>query len=69
MKKKLMMLLGLLPAMAMGQSFDFDMTEAQPVYSDGVGYGYDLVPAPTKKTMLRLNSKTMSAVVMIFQLV
>ena len=51
MKKKLIMLLGLLPAMAMGQSFDFDMTEAQPVYSDGVGYGYDLVPAPTKKTV------------------
>jgi lysophospholipase L1-like esterase len=36
--------------MAFGQTFDFDMTKPQPVYNAETGYGYDLVPAPTKKT-------------------
>ena len=42
-------MLGLLPLMAEAQTFDFDMTENQPLYSEGLGYGYDLLPAPTKK--------------------
>ena len=31
------------------QTFDFDMTQQQPVYSEQTGYGYDVLPAPTKK--------------------
>ena len=31
------------------QTFDFDMTKQQPVYSDSQGYGYDVLPAPDKK--------------------
>ncbi len=27
----------------------FDMTQPQPVYSDAVGYGYDVLPAPQKE--------------------
>jgi lysophospholipase L1-like esterase len=50
MKKKLMLMLAMLPAMALAQSFDFDMTKSQPVYDEAIGYGYDLLPAPTKKT-------------------
>lgn len=49
MKKKLFLMLGLLPLMAEAQTYDFDMTENQPLYSEGLGYGYDLLPAPTKK--------------------
>ena len=45
-----MLMLALLPAMAVAQSFDFDMTKPQPLYADEAGYGYDLLPAPTKKT-------------------
>lgn len=30
--------------------FDFDMTKEQPVYSDSLGYGYDLLPAPSAKS-------------------
>jgi hypothetical protein len=39
MKKPMMMLMALLPLMAVGQTFDFDMTKPQPVYSDEGGYG------------------------------
>lgn len=30
-------------------TFDFDMTKNQPVYSDSVGYGFDLIQNPEKK--------------------
>lgn len=50
MKRQLMMLLGALPFVAAAQTFDFDMTKPQPVYSADAGYGYDILPAPTKKT-------------------
>lgn len=50
MKKNLFLMMAMLPAMAMAQTFDFDMAKSQPVYSDEVGYGYDILPAPTKKT-------------------
>lgn len=50
MKRQLMMLLGVLPFVAAAQTFDFDMTKPQPVYSADAGYGYDILPAPTKKT-------------------
>ena len=49
MKKYLFLMMAMLPGMAMAQTFDFDMTKPQPVYSDSVGYGYDILPAPTKK--------------------
>ena len=39
----------MLPMMAVGQTYDFDMTKPQPVYSDENGFGYDIVPAPTKQ--------------------
>ena len=35
---------------AVGQTFDFDMTKSQPVYNDEAGYGYDVLPAPDKKS-------------------
>ena len=49
--KKLLSLLALLPVAALGQTFDFDMTHAQPVYDAGVGYGYDILGAPAAKTV------------------
>lgn len=49
-KKQLFMMAAMLPMMAWAQTFDFDMTKAQPVYSDAQGYGYDVLPAPGKKS-------------------
>lgn len=34
---------------AWAQTFDFDLTRQQPLYSAGEGYGYDILPAPTAK--------------------
>ena len=48
--KKFLAFLALVPMIATAQTFDFDMTEKQPVYSDAIGYGYDILPAPTKKS-------------------
>ena len=47
--KLLTTILALLPMVAVGQTFDFDMTKSQPVYNDEAGYGYDVLPAPDKK--------------------
>ena len=47
--KKMMLMLALLPAMVMGQSFDFDLTKPQSVYTDDNGAGYDILPAPDMK--------------------
>ena len=47
--KKFLAFLALGPMIATAQTFDFDMTEKQPVYSDEIGYGYDILPAPAKK--------------------
>ena len=38
-----------LPMVGTAQSFDFDMTKPQPVYTEENGAGYDLLPAPNKK--------------------
>lgn len=46
----MIIMLAMMPTMAVCQTFDFDMTKQQPVYSTETGYGYDLFPAPTKKT-------------------
>ena len=50
MFRNIILSLALVPAMSFGQTYDFDMTKPQPVYNAETGYGYDLVPAPTKKT-------------------
>ena len=50
MKKSLLILAAIVPTMAMGQTFDFDMTKEQPVFTEAAGYGYDILPAPTKKS-------------------
>ncbi len=49
MKKMITTLLSALPLIVAAQSFDFDLTKPQPVYSDETGYGYDVLPAPDKK--------------------
>ena len=49
LKKTILALTALMPVMVSAQTFDFDMTEKQPVYSDAQGYGYDVLPAPDSK--------------------
>lgn len=49
MKKKLLSMLALLPTMMLAQTFDFDLTKQQPMYSGQNGYGYDILPAPNVK--------------------
>lgn len=48
--KKFLASLAFVPMIASAQTFDFDMTENQPLYSDEIGYGYDILPAPAKKS-------------------
>lgn len=49
--KKLLFATIFVPYLAVAQtSFDFDMTKAQPTYTDSIGYGYDVIPAPKKST-------------------
>ena len=43
-------MLGVLPVMAFAQTFDFDLTKSQPVYTTESGFGYDILPAPTKQS-------------------
>ena len=43
-------MLGVWPIMAIAQTFDYDLTKPQPVYTVESGFGYDIVPAPTKKS-------------------
>ena len=40
----------MLPLWGTAQTFDFDMRKPQPVYTAENGAGYDLLPAPTKKS-------------------
>ena len=47
--RKNLVLLAWMPVMAVAQTFDFDMTKPQPVYSQETGFGYDVVAAPDKK--------------------
>ena len=51
MKKNLLLTCcaAIAPMMMWAQSFDFDLTKNQPVYSDVQGYGYDVLPAPDLK--------------------
>ncbi|MCI6549232.1 MAG: rhamnogalacturonan acetylesterase [Prevotella sp.] len=51
MKRFLFTVLGLTGIVsAWSQSFVFDMTKPQPVYSDAVGHGYDVIAPPSGKT-------------------
>ena len=50
MKQLLLITLLGLPTMMTAQSLDFDMTRQQPLYNDADGYGYDMLPAPDKKS-------------------
>lgn len=45
-----MLMLGVLPVMAFAQTFDFDLTKSQPVYTTESSFGYDILPAPTKQS-------------------
>lgn len=49
-RKTLLFALTMLPLAAVAQTFEFDMTQEQPLYSEATGYGYDVVDAPTKKS-------------------
>ena len=49
MRKTILVLMTLMPVALYAQTYDFDMTKQQPVYSDSQGYGYDVLPAPDKK--------------------
>lgn len=51
--KQLLPLLALLPLSAWAQEppFDFDMTAPQPVYTEELGYGYDILDAPAAKSV------------------
>ena len=49
MRKTFLLLAAFLPTLASAQTFNFDMTQEQPVFSESAGYGYDILPAPTKK--------------------
>jgi len=49
MKKEAITLLLMVPTLLWAQTFDFDMTKAQPVYNNQDGFGYDILPAPDKK--------------------
>ena len=42
-------LLFLCAVFATAQEMTYDLTKLQPVYSETVGYGYDVVEAPTAK--------------------
>ena len=52
MKKTLLLLAiaATLSIAASAQTFDFDLSQPQPTYTAANGAGYDLLPAPTKKT-------------------
>lgn len=49
-RKKILLAMALFPLMLPAQTFDFDMTKDQPVYSDATGYGYDILAKPEKKS-------------------
>ncbi|MBQ3630911.1 MAG: rhamnogalacturonan acetylesterase [Prevotella sp.] len=49
MRRILITMLAALPLAMAAQTFDFDLTNPQPVYNETDGYGYDVVAAPDKK--------------------
>jgi lysophospholipase L1-like esterase len=49
MRKKLLAMLVFVPTMMFAQTFDFDLTQPQPIYNEKDGYGYDILPVPNKK--------------------
>lgn len=51
MRRKLFVFILLLPLLAVAQTYEYDMTKKQPVYSDAIGYGYDVTPPPSDKNV------------------
>lgn len=49
-KTKLLIAAAFVPMWLQAQTFDFDMTKDQPVYSNETGYGYDLLGKPDPKS-------------------
>ena len=39
--RKCLMIMSWLPLMMTAQTYNFDMTKPQPVYSDDTGFGFD----------------------------
>lgn len=50
MKRMIAIAAVMIPLGMAAQTFDYDMTQAQPVYSQETGYGYDILPAPQAKS-------------------
>lgn len=48
-KKTILAITALMPVTLLAQTFDFDLSKKQPVYSDSQGFGYDVLPAPDSK--------------------
>lgn len=48
-KKTILAITALMPVALSAQTFDFDLSKKQPVYSDSQGFGYDVLPAPDSK--------------------
>lgn len=48
-KKTILAITALMPVTLSAQTFDFDLSKKQPVYSDSQGFGYDVLPAPDSK--------------------
>ena len=49
-KNLLISLIATLPIQVAAQCFDFDLTKPQPVYNDSIGFGFDILPAPSTKS-------------------
>jgi len=49
LKKTILAITALMPVALSAQTFDFDLSKKQPVYSDSQGFGYDVLPAPDSK--------------------
>ncbi len=49
MKRLFMLIAFVVPSVLMAQTFDFDLTQPQPVYNEQDGYGFDLLPPPNVK--------------------
>ncbi len=49
MNRLLVFLFAAVPLSIQAQTWRFDLTKPQPIYSEETGYGYDVLPAPDKK--------------------
>lgn len=56
MRKHLFFVALLLPSITLAQTFDFDMTASHPIYSDEVGYGFDIISTPVSSSKSKVSS-------------